>query len=215
MEYVFPPRPKDAVPPGDLPQYESTHNWVVQRKFKGTRTVVRVTSSGEVLFFNRHKGEHKQWQPTRRIIAQILDLDLLPGVEYWLDGELLHNKVSKATDPHLKNRIVLFDVLMMAGTYLFGVPDQMGRLAILDKICHYPTENESHHGIALQVSENLWMAETFADNFTQHFRELLHLPEIEGVVLRRRDSVLDSLGTKEYECSWLVRCRKSEGHYQF
>ncbi|MCK9459589.1 MAG: hypothetical protein M0R80_08120 [Proteobacteria bacterium] len=215
MQYIFPPRPKNRVPPNQLPKYEATGKWVVQRKFKGTRNVIQITPDGKVNFFNRHKEEHSQWTSTSAVRNQILALNFERGKEYWLDSELLHAKVSKDTDPYLKNRIVVFDVLMVAGTYLLGAPNQMERLRILDEICHHPTQMEPNHGIARWVSENLWMAETFPNDFELHFQEKINLPEIEGLVLRRRDSVLDSVGTKEYECNWLIRCRKPEGHYQF
>jgi hypothetical protein len=214
MQYVYPPRPKTRIPPTALPKYEQSGNWVVQRKFKGTRNVIHVTVARKVSFWNRHKEEHKQWTPTPGIVSQVLSLDFLPGLEYWLDSELLHSKVALATDPYLKNRIVLFDVLT-AGEYLLGGPNQMARLEMLRKICKNPQNPEPNHGIALQVSENLWMAETFDRDFSLHFQEKINLPEIEGLVLRKKNAVIDSMGTKEYECSWLIRCRKPEGHYQF
>jgi hypothetical protein len=215
MNYVYPPRPKNRIHPNQLPKYEQTGKWVVQRKFKGTRNVICITADGKVHFWNRHKTEHKQWKPTPDIITQILALNIEPGKECWLDSELLHSKVSADTDPFLKNRIVLFDVLMVGGVYLLGRPNQMERLRLLGEICGYPTQLEPNHGIARRVSDNLWMAETYDRDFVQHFQEKINLPEIEGLVLRKKDSVLDSSGTKEYECDWLIRCRKPEGHYQF
>jgi hypothetical protein len=214
MDYIYPPRPKTRIPPGDLPKFEKSGDWVVQRKFKGTRNLVHICPNGRVEFWGRHGERHKQWTPTKEIESQVLAIDLQQGSEYWLDSELLHNKVSAATDPYLKNRIVLFDVLMV-GRYLVGSPDQMTRLAMLKAVCRNPNKLEPNHGIALQVSENLWMAETFERDFSQHFQEIIHLPEIEGLVLRKRNSVIDNFGTVEYETSWQIRCRKPEQAYQF
>lgn len=220
MNYMYPPRPKNAVPPTELPKYQATGQWVIQRKFKGTRNVIHITPERKVVFWNRHKQSHKLWTPTKEIVRQFLALDLQPGFEYWLDSELLHSKVAEATAPHLKNRIVLFDVLLVENPgnppeIGLGKGTQMERLAALAKLCRLPTKTEPHHHIALEVSENIWLAQTFESDFPAHFAEMIHLPEIEGVVLRRRDSVIDSLGTKEYETSWQIRCRKPEGHYDF
>ena len=214
MRYLYPPRPKGVMPPGNLPAYEKTGQWVVQLKFNGTRTVIQVTPEGTVNFFNRHDEQHKQFVPSKEIMREVLSLDLVKGKEHWLDGELLRNKT---TDLRYKERIVLFDVLMLDGRYLFGSPYQMVRLDILRRICRNPQVLEPANGIALKATEHLWMAETWDHDFVQHFNQHLTTDEIEGVVLRKKSSIIDHIGTKEYEINWLIRCRKphSSGSYNF
>lgn len=206
MKILYPPRPKGKIHPTNLAAYESTNRWVFQRKFNGTRNLIYVPKDHDpkgIFLLSRHGTPHRQFQLTKSLTEQILSLNLKAGKDYWLDGELLHNKT---TDPHYKNRIVLYDVLQ-EGRYLYGLT-LMQRLALLADVCRNPTSRENKHGIALEVTPNLWLAETFATNFLVHYGEFIHIDEIEGGVLKRKESSLDNAGSKMYETSWLIRCRK-------
>jgi ATP-dependent DNA ligase len=208
MDFIYPPRPKGRLDPKLLSKYEDGR-WVVQRKFNGTRTLIHIVGK-TVVFWNRHAEQHKQFDFGPKFVAEILSLNL-PENEYWLDGELL---ATKTKTPEYKGRVVLYDVLQ-AGKYLFGSPDQMARVAMLRDICRNPQTLEPNHGLALKVTENVWMAQTFEKDFVAEYERFLHCPEIEGVVLRRRDSTLDSFGRKEYEVNWQIRCRKPATNYAF
>ena len=111
------------------------------------------------------------------------------------------NKNENAT-----NEIVFYDVLQ-AGRYLFGNPNQVNRIEMLNEICRNPTQ-KCDSGIALQISKRFWMAETFFSNFKERFLESLPSNQIEGLVLRKKTSGLDNFGHKEYETASLIRCRK-------
>lgn len=208
---MFPPRPKHRIRPAELPKYDRQGTWVAQRKFNGTRTVLHVLAEGKVAAWTRHNTPHKQWQLTDVVARQILDLDIEPGKEYWFDAELLHNKT---TDQRYKNRLVLFDVLQ-AGRYLFGGPTLSERYALLQRICRSPKEMEPGAGIALAVSENVWLAETFTGDFADRFQDFIDMDEIEGLVLKNATSVIDNFGRKEYEVNWQLRCRKEHKNYIF
>ena len=212
MRYLYPPRPKSKIPPGNLAGYEKLNQWVAQLKFNGTRTVIQITADGNVNFFNRHDSQHKQFFPSKEIVKEALSLDLEKGKEHWLDGELLKNKTK---DPRYKERIVLFDVLMLNGKYFFGQPTQLIRLGLLEKICRFPKNLESANGIALMATEHLWMAQTWHDNFVTHFKQFLNTDEIEGLILRKKNSVIDHVGTEEYDVNWVIRCRKPHKNYNF
>lgn len=209
MQVVYPPRPEGRILPDRLPAYEKTGKWVVQRKFNGTRNNVYVHGDTVKLF---HKGRpHQQFTLTKGVREEILSLNFDRSKEYWLDSELLNAKTKNSA---YKSKIVLYDVLQ-AGRYLFGAPDLLGRLAILDRICNHPQQKEPNLGIALRVTDNIWMAETFDQNFTDRFNDFIKNDEIEGVVLKRKDSVIKDYGKKEYEVSWQIRCRKPTKNYNF
>jgi hypothetical protein len=219
---MFPPRPKHRIRPADLARYERQGIYVAQRKFNGTRTLIHI-SDGKVAAWRPGKTPHLQWSitgptgatgqtgVTGPIANQFLSLNLIPNAEYWFDGELLHNKT---TDPNYKDRVVLFDVLQ-AGEYLFGKPDLLGRYDLLTQICRAPTTLEPFHGIALQATENIWLAETFGENFEDRYQDHIDTDEIEGLVLKKKKSCLDNFGNKKYEVSWQLRCRKEHKNYSF
>lgn len=211
---LYPPRPSSKIEPATLDSYETGRRagkWLCQRKFNGTRIVVYISANREVCYLlTRHGESPKQFVLTDGIAAQLCALNLIAGHDYWLDGELLH---SKTTTPFYKQRIVLFDVLH-AGKYLFGV-SQLERLAMLNDICRSPSTLEKQGGIALAISENIWLAQTWLDDFPAHFKDKIALPEIEGLVLRLAQSKLTNFGNKQYNVDWIVRCRKPHKNYHF
>jgi ATP-dependent DNA ligase len=207
---IFPPRPKGAIPPSDLDHFEKTGLWVAQPKYNGSRNPIHIEPDGTVSVWSRHGSKHLSYSLPESMKNEILAIpNLKKGVEYWFDSELL-NKTS-ATDT--KNKIILFDILQN-GKYLFLSPNQMGRLAMLDEICGHPTTLDPWRQMGYQISPNILMAPTFEHELLNHFNEF-KCDEVEGLVLRKRNSVLDSFGQKEYEVSWLVRCRRQHKNYNF
>ena len=201
IKIIFPPRPKGKMLPSDLSYYESSGNWIAQRKFNGSRCVIHLSKDRYVTIGNRHGGCFSRFSFTKGMIDELLSsIKLEDNKEYWLDGELM-NKQQNAT-----NEIVFYDVLQ-AGRYLFGSPNQAGRIEMLNEICGNPTQ-KCDTGVALQISKRFWMAETFFCDFSERFSESLPSNQIEGLVLRRKASVLDNFGHKEYETANLIRCRK-------
>ena len=207
---LFPPRPVGKMLPTALPTYEKSGKWIVQRKFNGTRTLVHIHGD-HICFQSRYGDDHKKFKETPALIREFRSLNFQPDLEYWLDGEILDAKTS---NPNYKNKIVLFDILQ-EGEYLFGSPNLLGRYEILQKICNNPTQKEPAYGLALQVTNSIWLAENFSDNFKYHFEEFIDKDEIEGLVLKKKDSVLDNVGAKYYEIPWQIRCRKPHKNYGF
>ena len=206
-EFLFPPRPKNKMDPRELPNYEATGKWVVQPKFNGSRNLIHITPERKVVLWTRH-GEHPKTLPfTTSLRDQILSLNLEKGLEYWIDSEAM----TKTTTPETKNKLVLYDVLQ-AGNYFFNSPDQMGRLDKLRGICGNPTALEPWKGIAYVVRPDIWMTPTWDKDFVKHFKDA-YVDDLEGLVLRKKDSVLGSFGNKYYEVSWMIRCRKPHKNY--
>lgn len=207
---LFPPRPVGKMLPSTLPMYEKTKQWIVQRKFNGTRTLIHIHGD-HICFQSRYGDAHKQFKESASLIAEFRSLNLNPSLEYWFDGEILD---AKTTNPDYKGKIVLFDILQ-EGEYLFGSPNLLERYEILRSICHSPKELEPAYGLALQVTKNIWLAENFSENFNRHFKEFIDKDEIEGLVLKKKESVIDNVGAKYYEVPWQIRCRKTSKNYLF
>lgn len=200
--YVYPPRPKGKMHPRDLEREERRRVWLAQYKFKGSRTLVHLEANGQVQFYNRHGEIHKRFKPSQELVQEFRSLNLQPNVDYVLDGELLDHFTK-----HIKGTIVLFDVLW-AGRYLLGC-EQQKRLQILREICGSPSILEPE-GRAFEVSPHIWMAETFDRDFANRFSWAAARPELEGLVLRKRDAKLDNMGHAEYETAHQLRCRRPE-----
>lgn len=213
MPILYPPHPASKISSHRLGEFEKSGQWVAQRKFNGTHVVIHVSKDRHVTILTRHGTSPKLFSLTQSHVNQILSLGLEEGKEYWFDGELLDHKTKGKA---YKGKIVLFDVLQ-AGKYFVSGPNQIERLALLSSICHDPIDLEPFGGIALKVSEDIWLAESWKTEFKKHFSEFLHLAEIEGLILRKSDSVIDNMGRKKHDVAWIVRCRKPHagGSYNF
>lgn len=207
MKPIYPPRPKGRIPPAELPRYEKTGNWIAQYKYNGSRVVIHIDPDRRVWFFSRHGKPFQKFQPSAHHIEQVRSL---PGLEagkgYWLDGELL------GKEEETKGNIVLFDVLQ-AGRYLYLNPDQMARFTLLHEICGSPPCPEGTPAF-VPVTPLFALAPYFAHAFLDRFRDD-HGPDVEGLMLRRKDYALDNFGQKEYETASLIRCRKEAKNYAY
>lgn len=210
MRILYPPRPRNRIVPGKLQRYNDDPKWVAQLKFNGQRNLVFIPVGGDAQVFGRKGTPHSDYVLPAKIVNEFKSLSLTDN-DYWFDSELLNRKTK---DKNYKHRIILFDVLYI-GKHLFNGPTLLQRMEILANICNNPTEFELNHGIALRVTEHIWMAQTFSTDLMVRFNQFLHCDEIEGLVLKLGDSKLDSIGAKEHEVSWQIRCRKPSKNYQF
>jgi len=209
---MYPPRPKGAIHPDKLAEYPG---WWAQRKFNGTRSVVVIDPEGEIVFYDRQTEVQKAYKPTSEMREALGELATKRGSWYLLDGELLNNKTAG-----VKDRLVLFDVLVHESKYLTRTAYR-DRVPLLNELANNPTEHESDTGrkIALQVSNNVWLAETFKPrepSETKHlFEGLLDMAEIEGLVLKDPGGVLLPGVREDNNGAWLIRVRKPHKNYVF
>lgn len=199
---IFPPRPKGKTTPQELAYYESTGQWLVQRKFRGMRNLIHV-KDGKLNIYTRHGTEHLRYKLPAFLRDELMgNLKFNPNYEYWVDSELM--------DPRIENVVILFDILQEKD-YLLG-EQQLARLDRLSQLCGQPTKAND---MALQVSEHVWLAQFWTENFLARFKEALSHDYLEGLVLRKKDSVLDKRSFTEYNCDWQIRCRKPDPNYTY
>lgn len=205
----FPPRPTASIPPTRIAEFDG---WLAQRKFNGTRTMVFVDPDGEVVLRTRHREEHRAYAITDAMVESIKSLDLDRGKWHVLDGELLHSKTTR-----IKDRLVLFDVLVHAGRYLVGTTVEE-RLPMLRKITRDPTTHEDETGcrIALVAAPTLWVAETFSDQarYDALYEQAIGLDELEGLVLKNPGGRLSPGVSEQNNGEWIVRVRKPHKNYR-
>jgi hypothetical protein len=198
---MYPPHPYIKISPKCLEEYEKTKKWIAQRKFNGTNILINIDIDRNIKLLTRHGTPPKLFSLSKSHIDQILSLNLEDKKEYWFNGELLDHKTK-----NYKGKIILFDIIYEGG-YLVRVK-QVDRLQILSDICGNPIELEESNKIALKVTSDIWLAENWNDNFNFHFEEFINLDEIEGLMLREKESLNNNFGAKKYDVSWMVKCRK-------
>ena len=197
--YVYPPRPKTAIPPSILTGYEGK-GWFWQLKYDGDRMPSFVdTKTGSVYLASR-RGKFHKMHSHPSIRQELLELNLPTG-SHILDGEFLTPQI-----------LVLFDILQLK-EYLIGW-EQSKRWELLQEVCRNPSQKVDD-GIAYHVSPHVWLALSGPDNFPQAYAEYSGHKLIEGLVLRQLASHLDEWGNGEYEVDWQVRCRRPSKHSRY
>lgn len=199
-QYLYPPRPEDAVLPGMLDFYE-TRKWLAQVKKNGTCTVIMVSPDKRIKFMTRHNTDHKQWSPTPEILEPFLQL---PNRWFYFCGELLHNKTK-----NIKNTLYLFDLLVSNDITLIGTTylDRYQEMLSLFKIA----DVQPQYSI---VSNNLWIANNYRLGFRVLFDSLKNT-EDEGIVLRDPKATLAVCCSEKSNNNWVVKCRKQSKGYGF
>ena len=207
---MFPPRPDGSTHPDTINQYQG---WWGQRKFNGTRTLIFIHEYGSFVLWNRHREQHKSFQINSNMENALKDISARckRGKIYVFDGELMHSKTRG-----LKNRIILWDILVHESNYLIGTT-YAHRYSILNDFFNNPKkfEQTTGHKIALEINTHVWLAEIFKKNLKERFKELISLDEIEGIVLKNPTGLLEFGFKESNNGNWLIRVRKPHKNYEF
>jgi hypothetical protein len=203
FQYLWPPRPKKAIPPNLLKYYED-QKWIAQYKKNGTCTVLYIDPNKKMIVKTRHNTEHKAWHPSKEFAEQF---SALPGEGWYVfAGELLHNKT-----PLIKDTLYLFDALVDNGEYLIGTTLKE-RIARLHDI--FPKQARSINRGYYVSMPKLWIAETIKSNFLKVYKNLT-FSEDEGLVLKDPNARLNLCSKADSNAAWQIKCRLPTKNHTF
>lgn len=208
FRYIYPPRPSGAIHHDHVTLYPG---WIAQYKYNGTRNIVAVFPDGHIEMFNRHREHNKAYRPTPDMISSFKALKLPLGSFHVFDCELMHSKTRG-----LKDRVILFDILVSCGDYLIG-SRYIDRYRALEKLLGTPTEfeSETNNKIAYRVNNNIWFSKIYTKDLPERFRKLIHMDEVEGLVLKDPNGKLTFGLQEENNGSWMIRVRKPNKNYAY
>lgn len=206
-EYLYPPRPDNAIPKTLIPMIEK-RGWIAQAKKNGTCNVIAVSPDRKLTCMNRHKEEHGQWLPSKDSAAAF---QALPGKGWYVFvAELLHSKIA-VDDGGVRDTNFINDILVCDGEYLVGTT-QAKRMNLIHELFLTGDENEtpSHY----VVNEKTWVAKDMTANFKQFF-DSLDKPEDEGLVFKDPKSVLAVCSRQKANVAWSLKSRRAHKNYGF
>lgn len=232
--FILPPHPKsDAhIRRQDLPIYDDLGSFVAQRKFNGTHGVIWI-GGDTVSIWDRRGIPLTLYKLNASMRKCLLGLNRDPDKETIIAGEILHTKAKseRTGEQEARDTIILFDILVHKSEPLTQM-NQVDRLKLLADVCGNPTKPEgpkffgatsralviAEHQESATDEAHLWLAETFMDDFQYYYDECCYdqldkqgrdkYKEIEGLVLRQRDSRLQFKNGGIGDVDWIIRCRK-------
>lgn len=206
--YIYPPRPAGAIPPDNVTRYPG---WIAQYKYNGTRNVIFVFPDGHIEMFGRKKEHNKAYITTDEMRAAFISLKLPKNKFHVFDGELMHSKTRG-----IKDRLILFDILVYNGEYLLGTR-YINRYRLLENILGSPTEFETETGnkIAYRANKNIWLSKIYTKDLGARFQRLIHMDEVEGLILKDPNGILTYGLQEENNGAWMIRVRKPNKNYAY
>ena len=202
FQYIFPPRPKNAVPPKDLLLWDNG-TMVAQPKINGSNCTI-YTDGTNVYVFNRHGQRMSNFDIDKNEI-----LRLYSGQGWMvLNGEYTNKGKKDQFSNYFTNKFCLFDILVYDGKYLVNSTFQ-SRVDLISELFG------THTDYLFGLSDNVYLINNFYKDFYTTFENLTLIDLVEGLVLKRKNGKLE-IGTSENNNTKnQIKARKPTKNYKF
>ncbi len=204
--YIFPPRPKNAIPDSEL-NFWDNGSLIAQPKLNGSNCVI-FTNGEKSVIMNRHNQRLSNFQLSDSEIK-----DIYRGTGGWtiLNGEYLNKSKSVETGQSFNHKFIIFDILAFDGEYLVGKTFEQ-RVSLLDSL--YGTV-DSEKSYLYSVSLNVYRVKSYQSDFKNIYDELTPIDMIEGLVLKRKSARLEVGTSENNNIKSQLKCRKPTKNYKF
>jgi len=203
--YIFPPRPKNAIPDTEL-EFWDNGSLIAQPKLNGSNCVI-FTNGEKTIAMNRHNQRLTNFNISDNEIK-----DIYRG-EGWmiLNGEYMNKSKSDENNQVFNHKFVIFDILGFNSEYLVGKTFEE-RIQLLDSI-YGQVDSEKEY--LFKVTENVYRVKSYKNDFKNIFDKLTPIDMIEGLVMKRKNARLE-LGTSENNnTKSQLKCRKATKNYKY
>ena len=204
--YIYPPRPKNAIPSSDLNSYDNG-TMLAQPKLDGSNCLI-FTDGKTVKVMNRHSQPITRFEiPTEEILS------LYKGSGGWtvINGEYMNKSKRDETGNTFNHKFVIFDILVNDGDYLIGKTfDQ--RVKILDEM--FGTI-ESEKQYLYSISVNVFRVKTYTERLLDNFERLVRIDMVEGLVMKRKNARLEIGNTELNNVNSQLKSRKPTKNYKY
>jgi hypothetical protein len=203
--YIFPPRPKNAIPDTEL-EFWDNGSLIAQPKLNGSNCVI-FTNGVKTIVMNRHNQRLTNFNISDNEIK-----DIYRG-EGWmiLNGEYMNKSKSDENNQVFNHKFVIFDILGFNGDYLVGKTFEE-RIQLLDSI-YGQVDSEKEY--LFKVTENVYRVKSYVGDFKSLYDKLTPIDMIEGLVMKRKNARLE-LGTSENNnTKSQLKCRKATKNYKY
>jgi ATP-dependent DNA ligase len=205
FQYIFPPRPATEMKyQSDLfLKLQNAPGWIAEVKANGQRNMIFIDPAGQVFFWNRHNGKHKNYKLIPKWLNDEISgvFKVQPGEWSVIDGELLHNK-----DSAVKDTLYVWDVLVLNGVHLIGEMLAERKAKLIGLTSGFADAQSSE--FIRRITPHIWVAETIPQDQWDSWPELTKRSWIEGFVIKNLSRPLEMGLRSDNNGSWQIRCRK-------
>jgi ATP-dependent DNA ligase len=207
FRYIFPPRPKNAIPDTDL-NFWDNNTLIAQPKLNGSNCLI-FTDGEKTMVMNRHNQYLTNFNIPREEV-----LSLFKGQKgKWMviNGEYLNKSKQDENRLVFNHKLVIFDILVYNSEYLVGKTFQE-RVNLLDELFGNIDSEKSY---LYSISNNVYRVKSFDKGFKSIFDKLTPIDMIEGLVLKRKNARLEIGNTENNNIKSQLKSRKSTKNYKF
>lgn len=204
--YIFPPRPKNAIPDSEL-NFWDNGSLIAQPKLNGSNCTI-FTNGDLFRVMNRHNQSLTNFQLKDDIIKNIYR-----GNGDWMviNGEYMNKSKSDENKQVFNHKFVIFDLLVYQSDYMVGKTFE-DRILMLDDI--YGTKN-SEKDYLYGISDNIYRVKSYDNQFKSLFDKLTPIDMIEGLVLKRKNAKLEIGTTENNNTKSQLKARKATKNYRY
>lgn len=212
-DFLFPPRPENAVASGMLGFYEK-RGWHAQVKKNGDCTVI-ITNGRDVIFKTRHGDDTGRWTPTKDVLAFFGGRKTAGKWNVYV-AELLHSHGTQ-----LKNHLYIFDKIVNDGVQLVGSTFASRQEILAAHTEHWLNEiewlNRPEHDDRIDILSTVSVAKSFTSGFAAKFAEISKSPhkDDEGLVLKNPKGILQPCFRATANDGWMVKIRRPNKNLGF
>lgn len=201
FQYIFPPRPKNPIPPSDLKMWDN-NTMIAQPKINGSNCSIYLNGK-DMWVYNRHGQRLTGFDIQKSEIYQ-----LYSGKGWMvLNGEFTNKaKLSHDKTP-FRNKLCIFDILVSESKHLIGVSFEE-RIKILDE--QFPVND-----YITQITDNIFRINSYRNDFVNLFESLSKIDMVEGLVLKRKTAKLEVGATEINNHKSQIKVRKPTKNYKF
>ena len=222
-QYIFPPRTKVCFPRQDATFLKGDH-WIAQYKYNDSRCIIKQCENGDIQLWNRHAERFRAYTAPPELLQQAKEVFHKLGCTTYslLDGGLLDQK-----HPAIKDKIVIWDILVHNGTHLLGTKYQERYTKILnvsnEETQKYIDKSGTHYEIGKNITQDIFIpTNNTQDNWENMWNTIDKInkpypnnPLIEGLVYKNLNGLLQMGYKEENNTDWSYKSRVKTGRHNF
>ena len=203
--YMYPPRPKNAIPSEDLNFYDNG-SMLGQIKCNGSNCLIFMNEN-HISVWNRHNSRLTNFNLDENEIRS-----LYRGNGWMvINGEYM-NKSKRGVDGQVfNNKLIVFDILVYNSEYLVG--ETFSRR--VEMVYGLWDLGESDIDFMNKISENCYLIKSYQNGFNNLFDKWTGIDMVEGLVLKRSNAKLEIGGSENNNTKTQLKSRKKTKLYQF